>query len=98
MYDGQSREATSARLPSRLLDCQRSAYEVNKIFIFKPLHRTIMDISVWIQCIVLTIGLIIVAAQDYYEILGVKRDATEKEIKRAFRQLGKKKKKKFFFS
>jgi len=57
-----------------------------------------MEISVWIQSIVLIICLIIVVAQDYYENLGVKRDATEKEIKRAFRQLGKKKKKVFFFS
>ena len=28
------------------------------------------------------------AAKDYYEILGVKREATDKEIKRRFRQLG----------
>jgi DnaJ-related protein SCJ1 len=47
-----------------------------------------MDIGTWIQFIILTICLIIVAAEDYYKILGVKRDATEKEIKRAFRQLG----------
>jgi curved DNA-binding protein CbpA len=32
----------------------------------------------------------IVAAKDYYEILGVKRDASDKEIKRRFRQLGMK--------
>jgi DnaJ-class molecular chaperone len=40
--------------------------------------------------IVLIICLIIVTAKDFYEILGVKRDATEKEIKQKFRQLGKK--------
>ena len=50
-----------------------------------------MEISTWIQFVVLIICLIIVAAKDYYEILGVKRDATEKEIKRQFRQLGIKK-------
>ncbi|CAF0870372.1 unnamed protein product [Didymodactylos carnosus] len=31
--------------------------------------------------------LCVLAAKDYYEILGVKRDATEKEIKRRFRKL-----------
>jgi curved DNA-binding protein CbpA len=46
-----------------------------------------MEIKVWIQFFVLIISVIIVTAQDYYEILGVKRDATEKEIKRKFRQL-----------
>ncbi|CAF1161367.1 unnamed protein product [Rotaria sp. Silwood1] len=46
-----------------------------------------MKINTWIQYVVLLICLIIVAAKDFYEILGVKRDATEKEIKRKFRQL-----------
>ena len=32
--------------------------------------------------------MITVLAKDYYQILGVKRDASEKEIKRRFRQLG----------
>lgn len=50
-----------------------------------------MEVSTWIQFIILLLCLIIVAAKDYYEILGVKRDATEKEIKRKFRELGKKK-------
>jgi DnaJ-related protein SCJ1 len=49
-----------------------------------------MDISIWIQFIILFICLIIVAAKDYYEILGVKRDASDKEIKRRFRELGMK--------
>ncbi|CAF2696276.1 unnamed protein product [Rotaria sp. Silwood2] len=31
--------------------------------------------------------MIIIAAKDFYAVLGVKRDATEKEIKRKFRQL-----------
>jgi molecular chaperone DnaJ len=29
-------------------------------------------------------------AKDYYQTLGVKKDATEKEIKQAFRKLAKK--------
>ncbi len=49
-----------------------------------------MDKNIWIQFIILFICLIIVAAKDYYEILGVKRDASDKEIKRRFRQLGMK--------
>jgi len=49
-----------------------------------------MDTNIWIQFILLFICLIIVAAKDYYEILGVKRDASDKEIKRRFRQLGMK--------
>lgn len=43
----------------------------------------------WMQSMILFLCLIMVIAQDYYEILGVKRDASEKEIKRKFRQLGK---------
>jgi curved DNA-binding protein CbpA len=49
-----------------------------------------MDISIWIQSISLFICLFTVIAKDYYEILGVKRDASDKEIKRRFRQLGMK--------
>jgi len=49
-----------------------------------------MDISIWIQSITLFICLFTVIAKDYYEILGVKRDASDKEIKRRFRQLGMK--------
>ncbi len=49
----------------------------------------------WIQFVILILCLIIVTAKDFYEILGVKRDASEKEIKRQFRQLGKKKQKFF---
>lgn len=47
-----------------------------------------MEINLWLRYFVFIICLIIVAAKDYYEILGVKRDASEKEIKRKFRQLG----------
>jgi len=47
-----------------------------------------MDTGIWIQLISLIICLIIVTANDYYEVLGVKRDANDKEIKRRFRQLG----------
>jgi preprotein translocase subunit Sec63 len=49
-----------------------------------------MDISIWVQLVTLVVCLIIVAAKDYYEILGVKRDASEKDIKRRFHQLGMK--------
>ncbi len=31
---------------------------------------------------------VLLGAKDYYEVLGVKRDATEKQIKRRFRELG----------
>lgn len=48
-----------------------------------------MNIRTFIQLLVLTLCLVVVFAKDYYEILGVKRDASEKEIKRKFRQLGK---------
>ncbi|UJR08951.1 hypothetical protein I4U23_013203 [Adineta vaga] len=46
-----------------------------------------MDINSWIQFAILVFCIVIVTAKDYYEILGVKKDATEKEIKRKFRQL-----------
>ena len=42
----------------------------------------------WIRFIVLAVCIVVVTAKDYYQILGVKRDASEKEIKRKFRQLG----------
>lgn len=48
-----------------------------------------MNIHSWLQFIVLALCIIVTVAKDYYEILGVKRDASEKEIKRKFRQLGK---------
>lgn len=54
-----------------------------------------MDISIWIQVITLFICLIVITAKDYYETLGVKRDASNKVIKRRFRQLGMKKRQKF---
>lgn len=47
-----------------------------------------MDITLWMKICLLILGLIVVAAKDYYEILGVKREASDKEIKRRFRQLG----------
>lgn len=37
--------------------------------------------------LVSTLVLVVTAAKDYYELLGVKRDASEKDIKRAFRKL-----------
>ncbi|CAF0888558.1 unnamed protein product [Adineta steineri] len=46
-----------------------------------------MDTAIWIQLITLIICLNAVAAKDYYEVLGVKRDASDKDIKRRFRQL-----------
>ncbi|CAF0758638.1 unnamed protein product [Rotaria sordida] len=46
-----------------------------------------MNSSIWIQLVTLIVCIIIVACKDYYEILGVKRDASDKEIKRRFRQL-----------
>ena len=53
------------------------------------INSNLMDIRVWLNVFLLIISVIIITATDYYEILGVKRDATEKEIKRKFRQLGK---------
>jgi preprotein translocase subunit Sec63 len=47
-----------------------------------------MDRHLWIQLVIAFLCLIAVMAKDYYEILGVQRDANEKEIKRRFRQLG----------
>ncbi|CAF4116036.1 unnamed protein product, partial [Adineta steineri] len=46
-----------------------------------------MDINTWIRFIILVNYTVGVTAIDYYKILGVKPDATEKEIKRKFRQL-----------
>ena len=47
-----------------------------------------MEINMFVQLMILLFCIVIVTAKDYYEILGVKRDASEKEIKRQFRQLG----------
>lgn len=47
-----------------------------------------MDLTGWLQSIVLLLCLVVILAKDYYETLGVARDANEKEIKRKFRQLG----------
>ena len=47
-----------------------------------------MDFHVYLQFVMFLFGVISISARDYYEILGVKRDASEKEIKRQFRQLG----------
>ncbi len=47
-----------------------------------------MDITIWIHLITIFLCLLIVIAKDYYEILGVKPDASDQEIKRRFRQLG----------
>lgn len=48
-----------------------------------------MELKLWIQLLLLIFSVIMIVAKDYYEILGVKRDASEKEIKKKFRQLGK---------
>lgn len=47
-----------------------------------------MDMTGWLQSIILLLCLAVILAKDYYEILGVERNASEKEIKRKFRQLG----------
>lgn len=47
-----------------------------------------MNTCLSIQLIIVFLCAITVLAKDYYQILGVKRDASEKEIKRRFRQLG----------
>jgi preprotein translocase subunit Sec63 len=44
--------------------------------------------NIWLHLLTLIVCVIIVTARDYYEILGVKRDASDKEIKRRFRALG----------
>lgn len=50
-----------------------------------------MDVKVMyvVLCLVLLLALplVLAAGKDYYEILGVPRDASEKDIKRAFRKL-----------
>jgi len=50
-----------------------------------------MKIHLWIHVFLVLLCLLSISAKDYYEILGVKRDASDKEIKRRFRQLGKNK-------
>ncbi len=45
---------------------------------------------VWVTplaLVTLLIWIVAVLAKDYYDVLGVKRTATEKEIKKAFRKL-----------
>jgi curved DNA-binding protein CbpA len=56
-----------------------------------------MDINISIHLITLIVCLVIVTAKDYYETLGVKQDATDKEIKHRFRQIGSKIKIRIFF-
>ncbi|XP_042214494.1 dnaJ homolog subfamily B member 9-like isoform X3 [Homarus americanus] len=46
-----------------------------------------MDLLFLWSCFFLTLVAIVSCARDYYEILGVTRDADEKEIKKAFRRL-----------
>ncbi|CAF0766072.1 unnamed protein product [Adineta steineri] len=46
-----------------------------------------MDVNTWTRFIILIIYTVGVTATDYYKILGVKPNASEKEIKRKFRQL-----------
>lgn len=43
--------------------------------------------SVLCLCLVLALSLVLAESKDYYELLGVPRDASEKDIKRAFRKL-----------
>jgi len=52
-----------------------------------------MQVNTWLRSLAIIVCLAVIAAKDYYEILGVKKDASEKEIKRKFRQLGWKNKK-----
>ena len=47
-----------------------------------------MDTCIWMHLITLAVGLCTIAARDFYETLGVKRNATDREIKRRFRELG----------
>ena len=47
-----------------------------------------MDASVWIQVITLITCMIIVTGKDYYELHGIKRNTSDRETKRCFRQLG----------
>lgn len=56
-------------------------------------HSTmILHTKSFLLCIGLLLGFlqIVWAGQDYYKILGLKKDATSKEIKQAYRELSKK--------
>ena len=48
-----------------------------------------MDTCIWTHLLTLTLCLCTIAAKDFYETLGVKRNATDREIKRRFRELGR---------
>ncbi|XP_071525521.1 dnaJ homolog subfamily B member 9-like isoform X3 [Panulirus ornatus] len=46
-----------------------------------------MDLWLLWSCIFLTMVTIALCARDYYDVLGIKRSASDKEIKKAFRKL-----------
>ena len=48
------------------------------------MHRYLVTLLIWVSLV-----LLVLCDADYYKVLGVARDATEKDIKRQYRKLSK---------